>query len=66
MAVNTEGIKQRKTAVQPNAKSAPCTEKQPKVKKQDNHPAGPVKHGGAMQAFRIFLFGSYFTFCCLL
>ncbi|GAB7352729.1 hypothetical protein MBLNU459_g3083t1 [Dothideomycetes sp. NU459] len=59
--LNTEGQRQRKTAVQPSGRAAaPST---PPDGKQ--HLAGPVKHGGPMQALRIFLFGLYFGVSCL-
>lgn len=66
MAVSTEGIKQRKTAVQVNGKAAPNIAAEKSGRKPDYHPAGPVKHGGPMQALRIFLFGLFFTVSCLL
>lgn len=56
VSLNTEGQRQRKTAVQPNGKigisSTQLDDKEVAV--------GPVKHGGPMQALRIFLFGLYF------
>ena len=68
MAVTTEGVKQRNTAVQPAAvKAVPQSHHQAPVKHADfNHPAGPIKHGGPMQGLRILLFAAFFTISCLL
>lgn len=66
MVVNTEGMKQRKTAVQSNGKSLEATPAETRAENKDDHPSGPVKHGGPMQALRIFLFTLFFTTSCLL
>ncbi|KAL1302467.1 hypothetical protein AAFC00_002859 [Neodothiora populina] len=63
--LNTEGMKQRKTAIQPNGKVTTQSSLGNPNKLQDDHPAGPVKHGGPMQALRIFLFTIFFTISCI-
>jgi len=65
---NTEGMKQRKTAapVQSNGQSKQHTEAKMPVKQERDHPAGPIKHGGPMQAIRILVFGLFFVTSCLL
>jgi len=63
---NTEGVKQRKTAVHLNGATEAPTATQAPVKDERDHPAGPVKHGGPMQAARILLFGVFFTVSCVL
>jgi len=66
--VNTEGNRQRKTAVQAGTngtpqKNGPVVNGRSKV--ETSHPAGPPKHGGFAESLRIVLFGLYFFGSCL-
>lgn len=65
--MDSDGLKHRHHAATPQTQPIPPEDLRahgPDAAKAV-HPAGPVKHGGAMQALRMFLFAVYFMGSCV-